>query len=90
MEATLDNFERKAVREFFKPEDRSGLRALSRGEAGVILSCRTLYFRPVSVLPLCCSNLPVRLIGETDQEPIKHFITPKKEGAGHRVQPHRV
>ena len=77
-EAALEDFEKHGVREFFPPQDRSGLRALSRGETGVIFACKTLYVRPVSALPLCCANQPVRLIGEDENKEVRHFLTPIK------------
>ena len=76
IEAALSDFEKHGVREFFPPEDRSGLRSLTRGETGVIFSCKTLYVKPVTALPLCCANQPVRLIGEDETGEVRHFLTP--------------
>jgi hypothetical protein len=76
IEAALEDFEKHGIREFFPPEDRSGLRSLARGETGIVFSCKTLYVKPVTALPLCCANQPVRLIGEDEQTEVKHFLTP--------------
>ena len=54
------------------------VRAVSRGETGVIFACKTLYVRPVSAHPLCCQNQPVRLLGELETEEVTHFLTPIK------------
>ena len=78
IETALEDFEKHGVREFFPPQDRSGLRALSRGETGIIFACKTLYVKPVTALPLCCANQPIRLIGEDESKEVRHFLTPIK------------
>ena len=64
IEAALEDFEKHGVREFFPPEDRRGLRSLARGETGVVFACKMLFVKPVTALPLCCANQPIRLVNQ--------------------------